>query len=110
MARWERVLCVLCLLYIVGYGIFFFTVVWRGSAFEEPIVLPLHFLGMVLSFTLVALILRDIYKRSFPDANAKVTWALLVVFANIFAIPFYLWKYGFRTRNPVTGTVREPAA
>ena len=99
MARWERVLCVLCLVYIVGYGIFFVSVVWKGSPFDESIVLPLHLLGMALSFTLVAIILRDIYKRSFLEPNLKVTWALLVVFANIFAIPFYLWKYGFKPRE-----------
>jgi hypothetical protein len=103
MARRERALCILCLAYILAYGIFFFAFVWRASPFAEPLVFPLHSLGMALSLALVVVILRDIRKRSFHDPNAKVTWALLVVFANIFAIPVYLWKYGFKPRVELTG-------
>jgi magnesium-transporting ATPase (P-type) len=108
MAKWERVVAILCFVYVVGYSIYFFTFVWAGAA-EESVFMPFHLLGMALSFTLVVLVVRDIYRRQFVNPNAKVTWALLVLF--LFPlIPIYLWKYGFKPRelsagNEVAGAV-----
>ena len=102
MARWERVVTLLCLAYVLFYGVYFVSVAASGRFFDYPWMVPLHLLGMALSTVLVILVVRDVYKRPFPNPNDKATWALLIVFVNIFAIPVYLWKYGFRPRSPET--------
>jgi hypothetical protein len=108
VARWERVVTVLCLAYVVVYGVFFIAVFDTRTMFENPLIFPLHLLGMALSLVMIILVVRDVYKRSFLNPNAKTTWALLIVFGHIFAIPIYLWKYGFRPRTAV-GSERDAA-
>jgi hypothetical protein len=100
MARWERVVTVICFVYVVVYGAYFMSLVTSANFrnAEYPLMPSLHLLGMALSLLMVILVIRDILRRSFPDPNAKVAWALLVVFGNVIAIPIYLWKYGFRPR------------
>ena len=97
MARWEKTLSIVTFAYVIGYMVFFFSVVMRRET--EPIdLLPWHLLGMGCSFTLMVTIIRDIYLRSFPNPNSKINWVLAVIFLWPI-IPYYLWKYGFRPRN-----------
>jgi hypothetical protein len=57
------------------------------------------------------IVFRDLYKREFPNPNAKVTWTILLLLV-LPSIPIYLWKHGFRRRHALQDGRRsgEPGA
>lgn len=61
------------------------------------VLLPLSFVGLVVNFGLLFLVLRDIFSRRFGDKNARLYWLGLVL---IFwpSIIYYLLRYGFKPR------------
>ncbi len=61
-------------------------------------ILPFHFFGMAIGIPMLIIVFRDIYKRTFPNPNTKVTWTILML---LFwpSILVYLYKYGFRPRQ-----------
>jgi branched-subunit amino acid ABC-type transport system permease component len=61
------------------------------------LVLPFHFFGMAIGIVMYVIVIRDIYKRTFPNPNSKVTWTLLVILLWP-SILVYLYKHGFRPR------------
>jgi hypothetical protein len=61
----------------------------------------LHFLGMALTIAAFVLTIRDLYKRSFPNPNQKLTWLLLITWTGGIGWLIYLFKYAFKARNPV---------
>jgi len=51
-----------------------------------------------MGLPLYIIVIRDIYLRSFPNPNTKVTWTILVLmfWPSILA---YLYKHGFHPRE-----------
>ncbi len=84
--------------YIVLYLVCFFSLAATGRM-EHCFfyVLPFHFLGMFLGIPLLVIVIRDLYKRDFPNPNTKVTWAILMLLLWP-SILVYLCKHGFRPR------------
>ena len=72
--------------------------------------LPFHFFGMFIGLVLFIVVFRDLYKRDFPTANSKLTWAILMlVFTPTILV--YLYKHGFRPRgDPVAPDDRASVA
>lgn len=98
MGRFERIFVVWTLTYMVIYvPALLFTsasdpdVFWRWIA-------PLHFLGMAQNILALILTIRDLYKRPFPHANQKVTWALLITWTGGIGWIIYIFKYALKPR------------
>lgn len=60
--------------------------------------IPFHVLGMVQNFAALVLMIRDLYRRDFPNPNSKLTWLLLILFAAPISWVLYLYWYGLRPR------------
>ena len=61
-------------------------------------VMPFHFVGMLMGIPMLIVVFRDLYKRSFPNPNSKITWTILMLmfWPSILA---YLYRHGFRPRE-----------
>ena len=83
------------LLLYIGCFILLAATGWMEHAF--PLVIPFHVLGMLLGLVMLFVVIRDIYKRDFPDPNTKVTWTILILMF-MPSILVYLYQHGFRPR------------
>jgi hypothetical protein len=95
MSRGEKAFVIFYFVYVLAYIPFFFLL---PSAYFFVLLLPLHLFCMAIGIPLLIIVFRDLYKRSFPNPNSKVTWAILLLALPIPSIPIYLYKYGFRPR------------
>ena len=93
MNKIEKFICVAYWPLAIIYIPFFFTILPQYS----HILIFLHLSLMAFGLLLLIVIIRDIYKRDFPNPNTKVTWTILTLmfWPSIFV---YLYKYGFRPR------------
>jgi branched-subunit amino acid ABC-type transport system permease component len=62
------------------------------------ILLPIHFLLMILGLLVALTVFRDLYKRPFSNPNDKATWAILFLLCSP-SIVVYLYRHGFRPRD-----------
>jgi hypothetical protein len=88
--------------YLLGFfGTFLVTMhMSRESADLLMLALLLfHFLGMVLNVTAFILTLRDLYLRSFPDPDAKLTWLLLMFLTGGVGWIVYIFRHALRPRG-----------
>ena len=92
MNKAEKAFCVLYIVYMLIYWPFFLLI---PRYFEE--IFPFHILLMVLGLVLIIIVMRDIYKRDFPNPNTKVTWTILIFVTGIAIFP-YLFLHGFKPR------------
>ena len=110
MKRYEKAFVIFYMIYMIIY-IPTFTVLaaWsegRSTEIADQLfrwIIPFHLFGMGLSVPLFIIVIRDRYKREFPNPNSKVTWALLIVGTGGIGLYVYAFKYGFRPRP----TIRE---
>jgi hypothetical protein len=93
MNKAEKAFCVLYIVYMLIYMPCFILLMPRH--FEA--VFPFHILGMFLGLVLIIIVMRDIYKRDFPNPNTKVTWTILIFVTGIAIFP-YLFLHGFKSR------------
>ena len=99
MNRWEKSFIVFYFTYMIVYVCVFIRII--GSGDTDPTtfrtILPFHLFGMAMGIPLYIIVIRDIYLRSFPNPDTKVTWTILVL---MFwpAIIAYLYKHGFHPR------------
>jgi hypothetical protein len=93
MNKAEKAFCVLYIVYMLIYMPCFILLMPRH--FEE--IFPFHILGMFLGLVLIIIVMRDIYKRDFPNPNTKVTWTILIFVTGIAIFP-YLFLHGFKPR------------
>ncbi|MFO1006338.1 MAG: hypothetical protein U0929_10300 [Planctomycetaceae bacterium] len=101
MNRWEKSYIIFYCIYMILYLCVVFIGLIRSGDIDPMtfhIILPFHLLGMAMGILLYIIVIRDIYLRSFPNPNTKVTWTILVLmfWPSIFA---YLYKNGFRSRE-----------
>jgi hypothetical protein len=93
MNRFERGFTIFYFVYAIAYIPCFILLMPRH--FWQ--LLPFHFFGMAIGIPMLIIVFRDVYKRTFPNPNTKVTWTILML---LFwpSILVYLYKYGFRPR------------
>ena len=99
MSKWEKGLCIFALLYTLVYMPVFFAVGLSGRIEQYfLLIIPFHLFGMMINLAFLIIVIRDIYKREFPDPNSKVTWTVLIL---MFwpSVLVYLPKYGFKPRD-----------
>lgn len=53
----------------------------------------------LLSLCMVVLVLRDLYKRSFTNPNAKLTWLLVLMLTGGIGFFFYVFRHAFKPRG-----------
>jgi len=72
-------------------------VILMGRDFTT-ILLPFNLSGMLIGIPVLVAVFVDLYRRDFPDPNAKVTWAILMLmfWPSIFV---YLHRHGFKARK-----------
>jgi hypothetical protein len=63
------------------------------------LIFPLHFLAMLLNLVALVLTIRDLYLRSFPKENTKLTWLLLILMTGGIGWLVYVFKYALRARD-----------
>lgn len=99
--RWEKGFIVFYFMYMIFYVCVFIGIIRSGDMDPATFhtILPFHLFGMAMGLPLYIIVIRDIYLRSFPNPNTKVTWTILVL---VFwpAIIAYLYKHGFHPRVP----------
>jgi hypothetical protein len=61
-------------------------------------------LTMVLSIAAVVLILRDLYRREFPNPNSKLTWLLIMAFTGGIGMLIYVFRHAVHPRSKVLNT------
>lgn len=99
MGRWEKGFTIFywgyMLVYLVGIGgMILFD---KLDSHFFPYILPFHLFGMAMGVPMLIVLFRDIYARSFPNPNTKVTWTILVLVFPL-SVPVYLYQHGFRPR------------
>lgn len=85
--------------YLAVYIVVFVVASIQRSDFFEYLI-PFHILGMIQNFASLVLMIRDLYRRDFPDPNSKLTWLLLILLAAPISWVLYLYWYGLRPRPP----------
>ena len=93
MNRAEKVFVIFYWAYILAYIPCFFLL--ASNHFFA--ILPFHVFGMAIGIPMLIIVFRDVYKRTFPNPNTKVTWTILMLLMWP-SILVYLCKYGFRPR------------
>jgi len=100
MGRFERFFAIWTIGYLSAYAPVFVAVIvtpdWRNDFIKHLV--PFHVLGMVQNFAFLFLMIRDLYKRDFPNPNSKLTWLLLILHVAPISWVLYLYKYGLRPR------------
>lgn len=95
----ERFFVIWAISYLAVYIVVFVVAAIRWNEFFEYLV-PFHILGMIQNFASLVLMIRDLYRRDFPDPNSKLTWLLLILLAGPVSWVLYLYRYGLRPRPP----------
>ena len=101
MNRVERAIVVAALLYMAVYIPYFFVQMHRisnGVQISPIAIFPKHLFGMVLNFAALITTIRDLYLRPFANANAKVTWLLLILLTGGIGWLVYIFKHALRPR------------
>ena len=101
MTRTERAIVIAALAYMAVY-IPYLLVQMRRAANGEQVspeaIFPFHFLGMGLNFMALIVTIKDLYLRPFANANAKLTWILLILVTGGIGWLVYVFKYAFKPR------------
>lgn len=101
----ERFLVLVAVVYMAVYAALFFTLFvidMASGTLRSPMpwsLLPLHAFGMVLNVTALVLTIRDLYLRSFPKENAKLTWLLLILLTGGVGWLVYIFKHAMKPRQ-----------
>ena len=104
MRRWEKAVLLSWLVYaLVCVGmIIYFTAkpaLTGKDGTEWHKYLPaLGFIGAIWGWLCIALTIRDLYLRPFPNPNSKVTWTLLILMTGGIGWVVYLVKYALKPR------------
>ncbi|WP_116812422.1 PLDc N-terminal domain-containing protein [Steroidobacter cummioxidans] len=56
-------------------------------------------LTLLLSIAAIVLLLRDLYKREFPNPNSKLTWLLVMAFTGGIGILIYAFRHAVHPRT-----------
>jgi len=102
MSRFERGILFGALLYMAVYVPYAMLQLWRisGTATAPPPhLLPAHFLGMALNLAALIVTIRDLYLRPFAEANAKLTWAILILTTGGIGWLIYVFKHALKPRR-----------
>jgi len=97
----ERFIVLWALLYMAVYIPFFFAALHLIPGQRVfTFILPFHFLGMAQNLVAFIVTIRDLYKRTFPRENQKLTWLLLIVCTGGIGWIVYIFKHGLKPRDP----------
>ncbi len=96
MSKWEKAFVIFYLVETACYAPFFLT----GYPSME-VLDPWHTFGMLMGIPLLIIPFHDLYKRSFPNPNSKVTWAILMLYTGGIGLFVYIFKHGFKPREPL---------
>lgn len=102
--RCEKAVIVLSLAYMACYLPYALILGLRGnldSQFQHApasIFVP-HFIGMALNFIAIVVTFRDLYLRSFPNPNSKVTWSMLILATGGIGWLVYVFKHALKPRS-----------
>ena len=101
----EKAIVLWALAYMAIYIPFFF---FAGSRVTPDqfleIIIPLHLAGIVQNFLALALTIRDLYKRPFPNPNQKLTWCLLITWTGGIGWLVYIFKHALKPRPVIAET------
>lgn len=54
---------------------------------------------LLLSFSTVIIVIRDLYKREFENSNSKLTWLIVVSITGGIGLLIYIFKFGNKSRD-----------
>lgn len=92
------------LLYLVVFFGFIFSLIissfaapgqieQNGPPIEFLILFALHFLTMILVFTLMVIYVINVFKNNKIENNKKFLWVVVLFFGSIIAMPIYWYLY-----------------
>lgn len=88
--------------YIFIFILFFFTTALIAPGREEGtavfgammvVILAMHLFTMALSMGLTIFYIVNVFRNPRVDQDKKVLWAVVIFFANLFAMPVYWYLY-----------------
>jgi hypothetical protein len=98
----ERFLVLSALCYMVMYApVFVYGALFHDHRLMDTL-LPFHFTGMALNFVALVLTIRDVYLRTFPNPNSKITWTLLILYTAGIGWLVYIFRHALKPRVPPT--------
>ena len=101
MSRIEKAIVITALVYMAFYIPYFFIQMFRieqGIDVPMSAINPFHFLGMALNFAAIIVTIRDLYLRSFPNPNSKLTWLLVILYTGGIGWLVYVFRHAMRPR------------
>ena len=113
MRRWEKAVLLSWLVYtavFVGLIIYFTTkldATGRDGPEWDKYLPALGFIGGIWGWLCIALAIRDLYLRPFPNPNSKVTWTLLIIMTGGIGCVVYLVKYALKPRPPANQSLHK---
>ena len=98
MSKFERAFVLWALGYLAMYLVvaISFAVLLPADRFRWLI--PFHVLGIVQNLVALALTIRDLYLRPFPDPNSKLTWMLLIHWTGGIGWVIYVFRHAIKPR------------
>lgn len=66
-----------------------------------------HLTGMCLNLLAIIATIRDLYRRSFVDPSAKLTWCLLIVCTGGIGWSIYVYRYLWRPCSATADNVPD---
>lgn len=106
--RWDRmgrITILASLTYMLLYIPYFFVQMYRisnGVQVSPLAIFPAHFVGLALNLASLVMTIRDLYLRSFPNPNTKLTWGILIIATGGIGWIVYIFKYALKPRSSNT--------
>ena len=95
----EKTIIIFALVYLFFHLISFFYLAFLGAELQFEVIAPFHFTGMGLNLIAFILTIRNLYLRTFPNPNSKLTWLLLILCTSGIGWYVYIFKHAVKPRT-----------
>lgn len=122
MTKFTKILLAVATVFPIAYMIFFLVFVFSTIFFLPPdataadkafpslfmLIIPLHFLAMLLTLGLTIFYIVNVFKNERVDKDKKTLWAVVIFMGSVFAMPIYWYLYIWREGQTPAATAPPP--
>ena len=99
--RIEKAVIITAFVYLLVYIPYFVYRITNEVPVSPLEILPAHFVCMTLNLIALVLTIRDLYLRTFPSPNTKMTWLLLILLTGGIGWIVYVFRYALKPRAKI---------